>query len=580
VNVFSDVASVSTQRVGIIVLGMHRSGTSAITRVLNIGGAALPASLVGPSVGNETGHWEPRALVDYLDAMLEEIGSPSYDWKKLDFSLFGSNGYGDVKKKISAIVSHEYADARQFVLKDPRLCRLFPIVNEVFQELGISPRIVMPIRNPLEVCKSIERRDNRTRSDAAIFWIRHVLDAEKHTRGLPRSIFTYDELIADWASVYSRLVRELDLPGMRSIEEIQPQIDQFLSPRLRHHSHSTEDVRRDSILGSWGADVWEALLVLRDSAHDDEAKVRLDGIFRLVDQLTPFLLDQRADFVRLKSDWYEPELARLSSALENFEKTKAEWWDPEIKRLSEALQKADERERVSHLPKIAELQENVIEIQNDLMAALKRQSEELEPERLRLSAALAEAERAIDVEHLPSIARLETELQELRERNFHLANEELAAAQREIEQLQQKISELERNAPLHELQRLRRKLGVQIEENMHLSRRNQALREQVEADEKLREGWFQPEIARLSAALEQFEKTKAEWWDPHIAEQKAAISDLTVKAVTFAQYEKSRIYRFSLWYYQLYSKPIIGPVLGAARRTVARARRKIGAKRR
>ena len=68
---------VASGRTCLLVLGMHRSGTSALTRVLSIAGAKLPGSLMGVYKGNEVGHWESNSLVQYLDQLLEELGSRS-----------------------------------------------------------------------------------------------------------------------------------------------------------------------------------------------------------------------------------------------------------------------------------------------------------------------------------------------------------------------------------------------------------------------------------------------------------------------------------------------------------------------
>ena len=75
---------VAPERICLLVLGMHRSGTSAVTRVLSIAGAKLPASLMGPGRGNEVGHWESDALATYNDELLSQLGSRWGDWRSLE----------------------------------------------------------------------------------------------------------------------------------------------------------------------------------------------------------------------------------------------------------------------------------------------------------------------------------------------------------------------------------------------------------------------------------------------------------------------------------------------------------------
>jgi hypothetical protein len=65
--------------VALFVLGVHRSGTSALTRVLSLCGGTLPAGLLGASVGNPLGYWEPRAALRLNEAILYRHGSAWFD---------------------------------------------------------------------------------------------------------------------------------------------------------------------------------------------------------------------------------------------------------------------------------------------------------------------------------------------------------------------------------------------------------------------------------------------------------------------------------------------------------------------
>lgn len=77
-----------TPRICVFVLGAHRSGASALARVLSLLGAALPKNLpfMGPP-GNETGHWEPERLIKYPDQLMAECGSTWQDWRRLPFRV-------------------------------------------------------------------------------------------------------------------------------------------------------------------------------------------------------------------------------------------------------------------------------------------------------------------------------------------------------------------------------------------------------------------------------------------------------------------------------------------------------------
>jgi hypothetical protein len=63
----------------LLVLGINRSGTSALTRVLSLCGGALPGRLWGAMPDNPLGHWEPREVTYLNEAILRRLGSSAFD---------------------------------------------------------------------------------------------------------------------------------------------------------------------------------------------------------------------------------------------------------------------------------------------------------------------------------------------------------------------------------------------------------------------------------------------------------------------------------------------------------------------
>src|SRR5262245_37750610 len=81
-------------RQALLVLGMHRSGTSAITRIFNLLGADLPKNLMSSGPGNELGHWESNDLVIIHDDLLTSAGSKWDDWRAFNPDWYESNVSG------------------------------------------------------------------------------------------------------------------------------------------------------------------------------------------------------------------------------------------------------------------------------------------------------------------------------------------------------------------------------------------------------------------------------------------------------------------------------------------------------
>jgi hypothetical protein len=239
-------------RQAVLVLGMHRSGTSALARLLNLCGAVLPEGLVEPSPEvNATGFWESRALLALHDEILAAAGGSWHDLRELDPGWFASDAAAGFRARLGALLAREYAGAPLLLVKDPRLCRLLPLWRQVLREMHIEPLVVLPVRNPLEVAASLRERDGFGEGKALLLWLRHVLAAERDSRGLQRAFVTYEQVLADAPGTVERLGRALGVRWPRAPEVAAADMAAFLSPALRHHERDA-----DAVLGN-AAMPWE-----------------------------------------------------------------------------------------------------------------------------------------------------------------------------------------------------------------------------------------------------------------------------------------------------------------------------------
>lgn len=270
------------ERNAIIVLGMHRSGTSALTRVISLLGAELPKRVMGPHASNERGHWEPDQLVALHDRLLREIGSRWDDWRSWDTFPIGEDRLAHYRTEIRSILEEEYDEARLFVLKDPRICRFVPLYDAILSEMGAAVSYVIPVRNPLAVIASLRQRDGMTDGFVALLWLRHVLDAEYATRGKSRFFTSYEELIADWRGVVGKMGSALSFGWPIPVETASESIGDHLSSDLQHHVFNEEDIARVGNFGAWLKDTYTALLNLCRS-HDESNFIILDRVRRSFD---------------------------------------------------------------------------------------------------------------------------------------------------------------------------------------------------------------------------------------------------------------------------------------------------------
>ncbi|MDP2619537.1 MAG: hypothetical protein Q8P46_05100 [Hyphomicrobiales bacterium] len=387
------------RRVCVLVLGMHRSGTSALTRILSISGARLPADLMGAARGNEAGHWESNALVQLHDGLLAELGSSWSDWRALDLARVRSQRRNEIKAEISNVLNSEYPDQSLFVVKDPRICRFASLFLEALDDAGIDACIALPIRNPLEVIESLERRDGMARADAALLWLRHVLDADAATRSANRAFVSYASLLADWRTALETMTERTGADWPYEADDIAPQIDGFLAPAQRHHARSTEDVLLDPLLKDWVGDAYSALLVLERNPLSKAALAELDRIRREFNHACPIIHRLRGE---MRETWGK-ETAGLKAAVAEAE-GKAREAEGRAERLA-----ADDAERDKEIERLRTDLEAASGHVADLTADLVAREQKIERMRAALATTNHKAERIATViaEHAQTIAALE-----------------------------------------------------------------------------------------------------------------------------------------------------------------------------
>lgn len=219
----------------ILVVGMHRSGTSAVTRVLNLLGVELGGSLLAPGPGNRLGHWEHREVVAIHEALLRGLGMSWDDTRALPKAWMASAAAEAARERIAALVTQEFSGSHLWAVKDPRLCRFLPLWIEAITGSGIDLRVLFVVRHPAAVADSLKARDGLDAAGTHLRWLEHFAEAEFATRRLPRALVLYDDLLSDWRGTVDRLAARFRLRWPRSFAEASPDIEAFLSEGERHN---------------------------------------------------------------------------------------------------------------------------------------------------------------------------------------------------------------------------------------------------------------------------------------------------------------------------------------------------------
>ncbi|MEO8459414.1 MAG: glycosyltransferase [Dokdonella sp.] len=229
-DVSSDVLSdpdANTAAGQIVVLGMHRSGTSSVAGLLAVLGAwPGPAAdlLRGPD--NPKGHFEHGEL---HMACLRRLRSAGGDWKQLP--SLAQPAVVDQFRREAGVVLDTLETQRPWFIKEPRLCLL---AHELLPLLT-RPVFVHVTRDPREIGESLARRNGISRELAFALWERYTIDAFAASIGQARIIVGYAELLSDPLATANRLYNELTGFGVAGLTAPNDAyVDRWVDPALQH----------------------------------------------------------------------------------------------------------------------------------------------------------------------------------------------------------------------------------------------------------------------------------------------------------------------------------------------------------
>lgn len=238
-------------RRAILVLGMHRSGTSALTGVLSALGVAAPRTPIQGDEWNSKGYWESARLNHFHERLLTASGSAWNDWGPFDGAWAEGPEAVPYVRDLAALLHAEYGEAPLFAVKDPRICRFLPFWLRGLSGLEIEPGIILPLRDPMEVAESLYKRDGMPMVEGLLLWLRHTLDAEFTSRGLPRSFVYYDDLLEDWRGVAGRIGSDLDITWPIRAEGAEEAVQNFISSDMKHSTASHDMAEVPAVVGEW-----------------------------------------------------------------------------------------------------------------------------------------------------------------------------------------------------------------------------------------------------------------------------------------------------------------------------------------
>ncbi len=224
----------------VYIAGMHRSGTSMVTRLLNSCGLYLGTEeeLLKPAPDNPEGFWENIYFMKLNDRILEKLGG-SWDLlpqEKRDWEQ--EKEFGPLKAEACVLID-KYAKHKLWGWKDPRNSLTLPFWKSICSEM----KIIICLRNPIEVAMSLQKRGGTTDIFAYNLWYIYNKRLLSCTNPTERLITHYDSY---FINPENELKRILGFIGVEIDEVVIKEACSKISSMLKHNNASMEGLINSS----------------------------------------------------------------------------------------------------------------------------------------------------------------------------------------------------------------------------------------------------------------------------------------------------------------------------------------------
>ncbi|HEX3458836.1 MAG TPA: hypothetical protein VHR97_12870 [Candidatus Baltobacteraceae bacterium] len=248
----------------IAVLGMHRSGTSAITRGVAALGVFLGNDFLDAQPENPTGYWEDKGIVDLNERVLGALGLTWDAVAPVDLSLLDSNAARKLRRTAGAYIRRAFCRNALWGFKDPRTMRVLPFWLDVFAACAVDDAYLLVIRNPMSVAKSLFARQQMPLETALQLWLAYGIPFFDRTAGKVTMVVDYDRFMIEPRRELQRIAHGLAIdPSENEVaREIDRFTNEFLDEKLRHTVFSIADVDASTSAGRIARDAYALLFDL------------------------------------------------------------------------------------------------------------------------------------------------------------------------------------------------------------------------------------------------------------------------------------------------------------------------------
>ena len=293
----------------VVVLGMHRSGTSLVAGALSKIGVEFGDKLLPPKAYNPKGFFEHVEILSINEEILRTLGSSFFDMADLLPSWHTSVYLIPLKEKLKEVIEREFSGKKVFGFKDPRISILLPLYLEVIRELDLEARFVVCERPDPEVAMSFRERGFPI-FQSLVLSRKYREAIEKGMAGQKYVRIAMQEMLDNPRATLEKIIQKLKLP-LHIKKEHLATLESFVDKGLKNHDVSSDellfDVAKELYEKEEEKSVLETKLNEIGKIHSDallEIGLQNEHLSRLRNTLAH--RDHRIDFL-------EKEIAKLNS---------------------------------------------------------------------------------------------------------------------------------------------------------------------------------------------------------------------------------------------------------------------------
>lgn len=305
----------------ILVLGMHRSGTSVTARLMECLGGVNSSNLHPPLPNNPMGFFEDYDIEQFNEyTLLPRLGIKWHSVGFVDWSRLSSSDRSKLVLQALEIVRKNYTPANSLsILKDPRIGIILPFWLSVLRHAGYNVKVVCAVRDPISVARSLQKRDGLSTTHGGMLYASNWLSILNYIQELPVAFVSFEEVLQDPAAVLLKVSKKLQIKPPQDFDvRVHQFASDFIDPALCHHRIESQDLALETDLPPLAIEAYGHLLTAVQFQNIKKTGRFLSNSEKRIASIKPFLEDFDRLFYRLHI-----ESSRYADLQKSYEVTKS-----------------------------------------------------------------------------------------------------------------------------------------------------------------------------------------------------------------------------------------------------------------